>query len=460
MVTQVLDKFERNRKANEYDQKKTLLLKEYSEIFQSSESLVSLKKDTSNLFKPENQSGKKLDVRHFNQVLYVDSVNLIAEIEGMTTYEDIVKETLKFNCLPTVVPELKTITIGGALAGVAIESSSFKYGLVHETILEYEILLGDGRIILCRPDNEYKELYYAFPNTYGTLGYALKVKVKLIKTKPYVKITHLYFQDPKNYFATLNEYCAKNRENGAISYIEGVVFDKNDLTLSLGEFVEQAPFISNYKYMNIYYRSIKTKSTDYLTIEDYIWRWDSDWFWCSKQFFMQNFLMRLLLGKFFLNSRMYWKIRNFTSQYWLGRLLAKRKFNKSESIIQDVEVTIGNAEQFLSFFQRDIGIKPIWICPLQSYFKQQYSFYKMNPNELYINFGFWDIVRSNQVPGYYNRLIEKTVQNLQGNKSLYSSVYYTPEEFWAIYDKDLYTKLKNTYDPKNRLNDLYKKCVG
>ena len=74
---------------------------------------------------------------------------MTADVEGMITYEALVDETLKFGLLPAVVPQLKTITVGGAVSGLGIESSSFKFGLVHETVEEMEILLGDGRLVTC-----------------------------------------------------------------------------------------------------------------------------------------------------------------------------------------------------------------------------------------------------------------------------------------------------------------------
>ena len=69
------------------------------------------------------------------------------------------------------------------------------------------------------------------------------------------------------------------------------------------------------------------------------------------------------------------------------------------------------------------------------------------------------MIPSQKERGYYNRLVEQKVTELAGNKSLYSNVYYTPEEFWQIYDKDYYFSLKNKYDPFNKLNTLYDKCV-
>lgn len=446
---------------DEYQRKKEALIKDLSN---ASGEPIALYKNTSNLFRNRKTPQRKIDVRNFNKVIHVDAENLVAEVEGMTTYEDLVNETLKYNCLPPVVPELKSITIGGALAGCGIEASSFRYGLTPETLLEYEVLLGDGRVVLCRPDNEHKDLFYAFPNTYGTLGYALKIKVKLIPVKKYVKLTHLHFMDSKHYFSELERLCRENRQTGTISYIDSVIFDKNDSIITLGEFVDEAPFVSDYKYMNIYYRSLQQKTEDYLTVKDYIWRWDTDWFWCSKHFFMQNKFMRLLLGKFVLKSTAYWKIRHFFNNNPLALKLLESVKGPEESVIQDVQIPIKNAEAFLDFFQKEIGIKPVWICPTMCYRQDvQYPFYKMVTDSLYINFGFWDalpVYKGNgQDPLFYNKKIEKKVHELEGNKSLYSRVTYTEEEFWKIYDRKLYASLKQRYDPQGILRDLYQKCT-
>jgi FAD/FMN-containing dehydrogenase len=102
----------------------------------------------------------------------------------MTTYEDLVTATLRHGMLPAVVPELKTITLGGAAAGVGIEASSFRYGLVHESLLELDVLIGNGQVLTCRLDNEYAALFSGFPNSYGTLGYALKLKSNSVAAKP------------------------------------------------------------------------------------------------------------------------------------------------------------------------------------------------------------------------------------------------------------------------------------
>src|SRR5207244_9621962 len=109
--------------------------------------------------------GPALDVRGFEQVLAVDPDTRTADVQGMVTYERLVDATLPHNLMPLVVPQLKTITLGGAVSGLGIESSSFRNGLPHESVRELEVLTGDGRVVVARPDNEHADLFCGFINS-------------------------------------------------------------------------------------------------------------------------------------------------------------------------------------------------------------------------------------------------------------------------------------------------------
>ncbi len=435
-------------------------LQQQYEVYIQQNNSISLGKNTSNLFRHREQARARLDVRQFNSVITVDVEQGLAVVEGMTTYEDLVAKTLQCGCMPAVVPELKTITVGGALSGIGIESSSFRYGLVHETIVEFDVLLGDGKMVTCRADNEYSNLFFAFPNSYGTLGYALRVVIKTVPVKTFVKLTHRHFSSAHDYYQEMQRLCDTYRQQAGIDFIDGSVFSDDEMVITIGEFVDHAPYVSDYRYMNIYYRSIQNKQEDYLTTHDYIWRWDADWFWCSKVFYLQNPIVRFLLGKWMLKSRVYWKLKALAHDNKLLRWLQARFSKPTESVIQDVAIPIENAAAFFEFFNRDIGIKPFWNCPVRAYDDAvQYDFFKMEAGQLYINFGFWDMVPSDKEEGHFNRLVEQKVLELGGIKSLYSTVYYSSEEFWGIYDKSLYDRLKAKYDPRGLLKNLYDKCA-
>ncbi len=440
---------------NNYAAKKAKIIEQMKHIEADG---VGLQKNTSNLFRNRTASAKpRIDVRHFNEVLQVNPREGWVEVEGMTPYATLVDETLKYGTMPCVVPELKSITIGGAVSGLGIESSSFRHGLVHETILEMEVLLATGEVVSCSPQNAYRDLFYGLPNSYGTLGYILKLKARTMPVTGFVHLRHHKHAEANAFFADLERKC-----NSDADFVDGTIFGPNEFYVTEARHVEQAPATSDYTYKNIYYRSIQQRQEDFLTTYAYIWRWDTDWFWCSKNFGLQNPLLRRLAGRKYLNSVTYTKIMR-----WNGRHGFLQKLNRilglhSESVIQDICIPLPHAPQYLQFMIDCIGIFPIWTCPARHVNRAEPTpLFPMNDEVLYIDFGFWDFIRGRTAyePGHFNKLIEQKTQELQGAKSLYSESWYEREVFWSIYNEKQYRALKEKYDPKGRLKDLYEKCV-
>jgi len=417
-----------------------------------------LDKDTSNLFRDRAAAPRRrLDVREFRHVLSVSAAEQWVDVEGMTSYEKLVDATLPHGVMPCVVPQLKSITIGGAIAGVGIESSSFRHGLVHESVEELEVLLGDGSVVIARPDNAHSDLFHGFPNSYGTLGYVLRARAKTIPTMAYVRLTHLRHSEPEAFFADLARRCASDAD-----FVDGVVFGPSEQVITVGHFADTAPYTSDYTFERIYYRSIRSREEDYLTTHDYIWRWDTDWFWCSKNLYAQNPVVRRLIGRDRLNSVFYTRVMRWNSRVGITRRLDRLLGKHPESVIQDVDIPIPRAPEFLEFLLREIGILPVWICPFRAPHKEAYwPLFPADPKTLYVNFGFWDVVRPDEPhpAGHFNRLIERKVQELGGLKSLYSDSYFPQDEFWSNYDKKAYDALKAKYDPNGTFKDLYEKTV-
>ena len=391
-------------------------------------------------------------MRGFNQVLQVDAAAGWVDAEGVITYEDLTRECLVHGLMPAVVPQLKTITLGGAVAGVGIESSSHRYGLVHDTMLELEVLLGDGRIVTCTPDNEHADLFFGFPNSYGTLGYALRLTIELEPIKPFVQLRHIRFDDARALFEALPTQRA--------DFIDGTVFSRNELYLTLGTFTDITARTSDYTGQDIYYQSIQRKHEDALTTRDYLWRWDTDWFWCSRAFGVQNPRVRRFIPRRYLRSDVYWRLLGVDRRFQISRRLDRlRKRPEAEQVIQDVEIPAQNAAEFLEFFHDRIGITPIWLCPLRRRDpRATWTLYTLDPNTMYVNFGFWSSIPS-KTGENRNRLIEQEVERVGGRKSLYSTSFYPEDEFRRIYNGADYDVLKKEYDPENRLPDLYHKAV-
>lgn len=418
---------------------------------------LALAKPTSNLFRHRMQGAvQRLDLGGFNHVIHVDAAKRIASVEGMTTYEDLVRETLRFQLMPAVVPQLKSITVGGAIAGIGIESSSFRYGFVHETVQDLDILLSDGRVVVASRDNEHRDLFLGFPNSYGTLGYALRATITLIPVQRFVKLTHRRYTTFPAYFDALAQAC----QGGVVDFVDGTMFHAGELYLTTGEWTNEAPSVSDYTYQHIYYRSIQQKPSDYLTTHDYLWRWDTDWFWCSKHFLLHHPLMRRLWGRKRLRSAVYWKLWKRFHRSRVAQLISRALEGPMEAVIQDVEIPVERAHIFAAFLDQEIGIHPVWVCPVQAQDPSMaYPLYAMDPDQLYVNFGFWDVVKTTREEGYFNKAIEAKVRELDGKKSLYSNSYYSRADFGQLYNEPQYRQLKARYDAEGRLGNLYEKCV-
>lgn len=445
-----------------YDEAVRRLRDEYARI--PAAAPVRLAKSTSNVFRTRSATSPTLDVNAFHGVLSVDPQRRTADVLGMTTYEELVAATLPFGLMPLVVPELKTITLGGAVTGLGIESSSFRNGCPHESVVEMDILTGDGRVVTATKDGPYADLYAGFPNSYGTLGYALRLTIELEPTQPYVALRHTRFNDMAAYFDAVSEVAASGAFRGEhVDFLDGTVFSADELYLTTARFVEQVPYTSDYTGRDIYYRSIQRRTRDYLTVHDYIWRWDTDWFWCSRALGVQNPWVRPLLPRRVKRSDHYFSVVGFERRHGvMSRINRMRGRPEREVVVQDVEVPVDRAAEFLGAFLEDVGITPVWMCPLrQRDHERTWELYALDPETTYVNFGFWSSapLQPGQRDGHYNRYVERLVADLGGRKSLYSTSYYDEDEFWATYNGPTYRVLKKEYDPDGRLLDLYDKCV-
>jgi len=130
-------------------------------------------------------------------------------------------------------------------------------------------------------------------------------------------------------------------------------------------------------------------------------------------------------------------------------------------VVQDVEIPVGRGREFLDFFAENVKMTPVWLCPVRLRGDRTWTLYPMGPAEVYVNFGFWGTVPlpPGQGDGYYNRMVETEVGALDGHKSLYSSAFYSEEEFRDRYNGAAYDKLKAEYDGDGRLLTLFDKCV-
>jgi len=432
---------------------------------------VRLAKRTSNLFRTRSDTGSPgLDLSAMRGVVEVrpgtDGRPATARVGGLTTYEQLVDELLPAGYVPLVVPQLRTITIGGAVTGLGIESASFRNGLPHESVLQMRVLTGDGEVVTATPDGEHADLFRTFPNSYGSLGYVLDLDIELEPARPYVALRHERFDSVVDLVGAVAEVMDSHARAGdRVDFVDGVVFGPTESYLTLGRWtdhVEGQPRPSDYTGGSIFYRSIQQRRTDVLTAHDYLWRWDTDWFWCSRAFGAQNPTIRRLWPRRLLRSDVYWRIVAFENRHRvMARFDRLRGLPARERVVQDVEIPLDRTAEFVDWFLDEVPIEPLWLCPIELRDPAPWPLYPMRPGRRYVNVGFWSSVpiAPGAADGDVNRRIEDEVTRLGGHKSLYSDAYYDEASFGALYGGTAYAPVKRRYDPGGRFPTLYEKAV-
>jgi FAD/FMN-containing dehydrogenase len=433
---------------------------------------VRLAKRTSNLFRTRSSPvGGLLDTSGLDGVVSVDEEAATASVQGMCTYEHLVAATLPHGFMPLVVPQLRTITLGGAVTGLGIESTSFRNGLPHESVVDLDILTGAGDVVTASATGAHGDLFAAFPNSYGTLGYALRLTVRLERIRPYIALRNLRFDDLDSALDAVRTVAPRRVYEGEpVDFLDGVVFSAHEIVLVMGRWTddpgESGP--SDYTGQSIYYRSLRERRQDLLTTHDFLWRWDTDWFWCSAAFGAQNPLVRRVWPARYRRSDVYHRLVGLDSRFAVAARLDRLRGRPArERVIQDVEIPVERTADFLRWFLAEVGMSPVWVCPLRLLGRgggpadRPWPLYPIPAGETFVNVGFWGTVpvSPDEPRGVTNRKIEHAVDGFRGHKSLYSDAYYSPEEFRARYGGEEYDQVKRTYDPSGRLLDLYTKAV-
>ena len=441
-----------------YAQKKTAACTALLDL--AAKGKVSLKpKFTSHFFRSRTKHNQ-LDLTHFDQVLQVDVANMVVEVEGMTTFYNLAKETLKFGCLPAVVPELRNITIGGTISGLGIEASSFKYGMVHNAVLSCDVLTSSGEVVTCsRTQNA--DLFYLLPNSIGSVGYVLKCQYKLQPAKQLVQIKIKRFTTAATFFVALEKACRVPKSD----FLEGVVFGPDHFALVLGTFADKLPpgkSTSSFLRQPFWrFLSDQQNSGCWLTTWDYLWRWDRDAFWAVSTGWMgkvsENLLFRETFGRYFLRSHILGKLNHLKRRYF-----PNPPTDLWESIIQDVCIDLKKCPDFFKWYQDKIAVYPLWICPASNMQDQgKFTLHDFTFDFL-IDIGIYTGKKRtpNMAKNAYNRMIEHKILEIGGMKGLYSESYYTTEEFWQLYSKEKYFAGKTKYDPRGVFPSIYDKTVG
>ena len=399
-----------------------------------------VKKNSNHVFGLNTFSrASKIDMSHFTDICilahtFTKDKNYI-EVESSVTIKQVLDYLIPKGYILNVIPDMSHLTMGGIISGIGGGSASFRYGYFHESLLSFEMVLGDGTFLHCsRSENE--ELFYAVPNLLGTLGYITKLTIQIRQCKPYVETTNMVCKNAEDFFDLL-QICRKQPD---IDFLDGTIFGESLFILVVGTFC-QKPNKKPDNFINdkIYWKSITTEKYHVFKTIDYIYRWDTDLYYTSMNIpqWLNNPKIRRLVPKKCINL-----VKKILPYLGVD--------NDIQDIVQDVLIPFKKAKEFYEWYDKTIGLYPVYICPAVS--AEKFTFW--NETSGLCDFGIGYGVEIDK-PAEKTQKIEQEMMRLGGKKLLYTKTRLTEDEFWSIYDKTVYQSLRSKYN--SRFPNLYEK---
>jgi hypothetical protein len=389
----------------------------------------------------KKHTDEKVNLTDFDEIIEIDPDRRICIAEPGVPFCKIVDRTLPLGFVPIVVPELKTITIGGAVAGCSIESMSYIHGGFHDTCLEYEIITAKGDVLTCTPDNERSLIFQMMHGSFGTVGILSRLVFRLIPAKPFVHLRHETHRSIDGYLASIWSHF----ESRDVHFMDGIIHSPSHLVLCVGNFTDSAPYTNRYDWLKVYYQSTATRREDYLKTPHYFFRYDQG----VTNVHPKSFIGRLLFGKLLGSSQI---LRLAEKLRWF--LLSDDR----PDVTVDTFIPFSRLKEFLEWYARDFGHFPLWVVPYARVHDYEWlteNFWSKTKDKLMIDIAIYGMKQRGET-NYY-RLMEEKLQELGGIKTLISYNYYGEEEFWRIFNRKNYDAVKAVTDPDNIFRNLYEK---
>lgn len=426
---------------------------------------LTIKKKGSNTLR--NRPGLSTALDSLKQILELNADEQWIWVEPKITFEALCRYTLRLGFVPLVVPEFKTITVGGAVMGAALESSSHLHGQFNDTCLAYELILTSGEKIVASRES-HADLFYAIAASYGTLALLTAVKIKLKKSKPWV---NLEFSDYSDTQSLTSHLLQKN----ASDFLEGVILDK-ERGVAISGCMEKGPlyqkFSQSLPFSPWYIQKLAQKKERALSMPlfDYLFRLDRSAFWMGRYVHSPKVLLQLLF---------HWGIPevkpgslnpSFLFRLFFGWMLSSKKLYEqwhrvpstiSEHLffIHDFYTPAQRAQEGLSRFIEMCGIFPIWLCPIKGAEGPQI----LSPHygcPQFLNIGLYGIPNTLHSIPKLTKQCEELIISLGGRKMLYSFCYFSEEEFNQIYPSETYKTLRKKYGAEGKLPSLFEKVCA
>lgn len=405
-----------------------------------------------------------------------DFANRKVRVGAKVTMEELAEALLPHGWIVPVVPEFKGITVGGAISGAAIESTSGIYGQFNDCCLSYDIW--NGTAIIRASAQENSDLYYGVAGAYGCFGAILEAEITVIPTSGFVELRYETFSEIE---------LAIDAISHAKEPVEALVFSEKRVVLIYAREIKQkeadelprlnlSSTSSEWFYSHVDHVVKDRKSAvESISLKDYLFRHDRGAFWMAGYGLYWTVLFDYLLHKCgFCKSSLLPHVKpknpGFFYRALFGWFLDSQSLYKSlhggaegffekKVVVQDFYLPQRSAIKFIKHVLEKYHITPLWICPVLSTVKPQvFSPHRTEHQELLFDIGVYGIPFGCSASDAVKEMEAKTTE-WEGKKMLYSQNYFSEDIFWSLYSRDAHDNLRKKYTGISSALDITEKVL-
>lgn len=140
------------------------------------------------------QDGIVLDMTSLDTIHAIDASGLSATCGAGVRWRDLVERAMAAGLIPPVLTNNLGVTLGGTLSMAGLGVASFQEGAQVDNVLELEVVLGSGDVVVCSPTAN-REVFDIVRSGLGQCGVITRAKVRLRPVKPRCVTYFLLYDD-------------------------------------------------------------------------------------------------------------------------------------------------------------------------------------------------------------------------------------------------------------------------
>jgi delta24-sterol reductase len=406
---------------------------------------------------------------NLRDILSVDEQNRTVRVEPLVNMGQLTRYLNPRGWALANMVEMDDLTVGGLVMGLGMSTSSHKWGLIQETVVAFEVVLADGRLVRASA-TENSDLFRALPWSHGTLGFLVAAELKIVPVKPYIRLDYIPCQTMEELRSKIDALASAD---DCPDVLEATIYDRNRSVIMSGRFADA------------------NTAEDKAQINP-IGRWYKPWFYKYVATFLDRGGQELIPLREYYHRHtrsIFWELEDLIPfgnhpvyRYLLGWLGAPkislikmtltpqiRKETITKHVVQDIIIPLDELPKAVGKFEQWFNVYPLLVYPIRVFDHGNEGFLRPPPKkapgkpwQMYFDLGVYGVpkkVRDQQEWDAIGsvRAMEKYARDVDGYQCLYADTFMTPNEFEQMFDHGFYRQMRKKSGAEGAFPEVWQK---